>query len=99
MPRNHKSYDDVLTLYNKKKRSHPAVIHDMKKLIDDYVESRDEFTSKQTGRMLLPKHEQFRNLFGDESAPVFGILLKEHLTSIGWKLSETRKGLKVYRRH
>ena len=92
------SYRSAARLYDRIYDNHPEVLREMRELIDALIDTRDEFYNNWAGKTLLPKHKRFREVCGDKAAPVFGILLKEYLATLDWKLDDKGNGLKRYYR-
>ncbi len=97
----YEKYLEAERLYERLCNNHPDVIRELKDLIDQYAEPRDEVYGNQAGRSIIPKHGLFKKLCGDKAAQVFGILLNAHLDANGW-IQDTEdvggKKVKVYRR-
>lgn len=98
----HNEYLEAERVYERLCNNHPDVIQEMKDLIDQYAESRDDVYGNRAGRSILPKHPSFQGLCGDRAAQVFGILLRDHLTAASWDRDEEEDGrgkkVTVYRR-
>ena len=100
------SYEDYLEmerLYDRLVDSNPDVIQQIKDLVDEYAEPRDEVYSNRAGHSIVPKCVPFGKLCGSTPAAmsVFGIVLNRHLIKADWLMEDGNDGnkeVKIYYR-